>query len=273
MANYSPISYVPIDNHNNLKQLIPGDTQLVDAYYVSSNINILSYNINKAITYVNDVSKEISSYINTTSANLTTKINNVKDSSVKSSDIANIINESNDSVIVGTIIAFAGNNPPNDSYLLCDGSRIGTISGDIITTDYPELFNILSSNSNFISTNSEEQPEPVISVSSICVPDLKDRFIQGKSNNTNIGDKKEAGLPNITGSFSAANRLSTTPTAISGAFSETIEFRNAFTSDFTNDQCVRTTYMFDAHQSNAIYGVSETVQPPALILGYYIKAK
>lgn len=269
MANYSPISYEPIDNHNNLKQLIPGDTQLVDAYYVSANINILSYNINKAITYVNDLSKELSSYINTTSANLTTKINNVQNSSVKSSDIANIINESNDSVIVGTIIAFAGNNPPNDSYLLCDGTAIGTISGDIITTDYPELFKVLSSNSNFISTNSEEQPEPVISVSSICVPDLKDRFIQGKSANTNVGDKKEAGLPNITGSFSAHNGDSAQS---SGAISHTqgdqwvkygATIRGGYTFNFD----------LDASKSNAIYGASDIVQPPALILGYYIKAK
>lgn len=272
MANYSPISYVPIDNHNNLKQLIPGDTQLVDAYYVSSNINILSYNINKAITYVNDVSKEISSYINTTSANLTTKINNVKDSSVKSSDIANIINESSDSVIVGTIIAFAGNNPPNDSYLLCDGTAIGTISGDIITTDYPELFKILSSNNNFISTNSEEQPEPVISVSSICVPDLKDRFIQGKSANTNVGDKKEAGLPNITGTATSRSAwVDENDIIAEGALSLTTSTHRYVGGQI--EQTVTNTISIDASKSSSVYGKSNTVQPPALILGYYIKAK
>ena len=126
------------------------------------------------------------------------------------------------------------NEPKDYEYLLlCDGS---TISEE----NYPELVAVLGGTQ---------------------LPNLIDRFLQGSAT---AGTYKEAGLPNIEGSFKMtrvnASNVST------GAFSD---IENETNSDYnTGDNGV--TVSFNASKSNSIYGKSTTVQPPAFTTKIYI---
>ena len=126
------------------------------------------------------------------------------------------------------------NKPKDYEYLLlCDGS---TISEE----NYPELVAVLGGTQ---------------------LPNLIDRFLQGSAI---AGTYKEAGLPNIEGSFEMT-RVNTHNVS-TGAFSvsETIP-----DSDYMNgnDGVV---ISFNASKSNSIYGKSTTVQPPAFTTKIYI---
>ena len=126
------------------------------------------------------------------------------------------------------------NEPKDYEYLLlCDGS---TISEE----NYPELVAVLGGTQ---------------------LPNLIDRFLQGSAI---AGTYKEAGLPNIEGSFKMtrvnASYIST------GAFSD---IGNETNSDYnTGDKGI--TVYFNASKSNSIYGKSNTVQPPAFTTKIYI---
>ena len=84
--------------------------------------------------------------------------------------------------------------------------------------------------------------------------------------NGDLATVKEAGLPNITGQF---YHDTNTKNKVSGAFSYTSGNNQNLMNDApTNSGIV----YFDASKSNAIYGSSDTVQPPAVCLSYIIKA-
>lgn len=140
---------------------------------------------------------------------------------------------------IGTVLSFAGLNPPN-GYLFCDG-------GSYAVADYQDLYDVIG---NTYGGDGEY----------FNVPNLIDKFIQGSDTS---GTEKEAGLPNITGTVGSFE--SATPA--SGALYRV-----------TGGQCPsaghadRATTMFDASRSNVIYGNSDTVQPPALTMAYFIKA-
>ena len=98
------------------------------------------------------------------------------------------------------------------------------------------------------------------------LPNLVGRFAKG---GTTPGTVKEAGLPNITGTFRSG-------------YSQDEKVNNAFVGAFYDESMTNTrgaggietlgTTSFDASLSNAIYGAADTVQPPALTLLPCIKA-
>lgn len=112
-------------------------------------------------------------------------------------------------------------------------------------------------------------------------PNYRGRFLQGKSTGENIGKEKEAGLPNITGSMYRNTKYGPSwihnPT-VSGAFtlSSWAYGSRPFSSHVSSAEKgygdSRPMY-FDASYSNSIYGKSSTVQPPAVIVKYIIKAE
>ena len=144
---------------------------------------------------------------------------------------------------VGTIIAFSGNITPS-GYLLCTGATISR-------TTYSKLFEI-------IGTLYGEGDGST----TFAIPNLTDKFIQGSGT---AGAVIVAGLPNITGEF--GDILNVVANA-SGAFAK----KTAGTMPYGNINGGG--YMridFRASRSNFTYGNSDTVQPPALTMRYYIK--
>ena len=100
-----------------------------------------------------------------------------------------------------------------------------------------------------------------------------DRFLQGSSAG---GTYKEAGLPNITGYFYGINggfrKSGGEMPSDKGAFS-VYGIYYGFMDLGITDYYDGGIYKFDASRSNPIYGASETVQPPAMTVRYYIRAK
>ena len=91
-------------------------------------------------------------------------------------------------------------------------------------------------------------------------------FTEGTIDATVLGDLIEAGLPNITGSFQSIDYDFTSSN--SGAFSGTWSSGNRGTSSSGSlGTSVRT---FNASRSSSIYGNSNTVQPQAIEILYYI---
>lgn len=153
---------------------------------------------------------------------------------------------------IGTIIPFGSNNIPA-GYLICDGS-------EVLKTDYPELYGIIGNAFGTVTGSTKFK-----------IPDLRNKFIQGANSNT--GEIKEAGLPNITGttgdSYIYTNDTSTA--AVMGAF----VCGTVATASIKGDIASKTisSLQFNASRSNSIYGNSSTVQPPAVCINYIIKAK
>ena len=81
-----------------------------------------------------------------------------------------------------------------------------------------------------------------------------------------LGDYIQAGLPNITGTGTCAMRYDMGNPTFNGCFT------NVRNGSLGADEPVTTgkVYDFNASKSNAIYGASSTVQPPAIKVLYYI---
>ena len=92
------------------------------------------------------------------------------------------------------------------------------------------------------------------------------RVLQGASSSQTAGKTVEAGLPNIKGKFTANDITDnvTTPTT-SGALYATHDGAR----DASNGQNTGWSINFDASRSNAIYGKSNTVQPPAYLVNIW----
>ena len=153
-----------------------------------------------------------------------------------------------DATPVGTYISGAWETAPA-GYVMCDGSAISR-------TDYANLFACIG-----VKFGAGDGS------TTFNVPDLRDKTIQGRNANQNIGESLEAGLPNITGDIA----LSPLPSSVNA--------HGCFTSQSGGGQ--RAAYEargssevgadFNASKSNAIYGKSDTVQPPALVVNFAIK--
>lgn len=138
----------------------------------------------------------------------------------------------------GIIFPWVSNTTSPQNALECNGSTFSA-------TEYPKLYDLLGSTT---------------------LPDLRDRTLQGANTALNI---IEAGLPNITGSFYSYHGHS--------GYSE-----GAFYTPYGEVShldggaywfCNRGYIYFDASNSNAIYGKSTTVQPPAITVRWFIQAK
>ena len=152
---------------------------------------------------------------------------------------------------IGTVLSFAGLTPPN-GYLLCDGATYAV-------ADYQDLYDVIG---NIYGGDTEN----------FNVPNLIDKFVQGS---TTSGTEKEAGLPNITGEAwirvreggSTADSIEQTTGAFTRGSSHKYKRATAVADDSESKSL-----KIDASLSNAIYGNSDTVQPPALTMVYIIKA-
>ena len=149
---------------------------------------------------------------------------------------------------LGIILPYSANtlNPP-EGFLFCDGSAISRAM-------YPDLFALIG------ITYGEGDGSTTFNL-----PDLTDKFIEGSDT---AGTEYEAGLPNIEGDFGAARPRGVNNTlAPSGAI-----VGDSSTSVAAGSGIAPIALGFNASLSNAIYGNSNTVQPPALTMRYIIKA-
>lgn len=152
---------------------------------------------------------------------------------------------------IGSYIQFAGSQAPA-GFLVCNG-------GAISRTTYSALFAVIG------TTYGSGDGSTTFNL-----PNLTDRFLQGSSAS---GTVKDAGLPNIGGQiaftpgFVPPNgaRVYLGASSANGAFWQgnvqtcsNIDFVGAGTAALDADT------FFQASRSNAIYGNSSTVQPPAL---------
>lgn len=154
-----------------------------------------------------------------------------------------------------------------DGYVLLDGQALNT-------ADYPRLVKFLEDNNLILNYNDSHKagidfyytnPEKTV----FLIPDFIDKFIENDSTALN---RKNAGLPNITGSFKMSEPGATSWgrfTDTSGVFTADI---NGTTKSAGNSSVSGSTRLnFDASKSNSIYGKSSTVQPPAVTLIPIIK--
>lgn len=147
---------------------------------------------------------------------------------------------------IGTILPFAGGTIPY-GFLATNGAAVSR-------TTYSALFSAIG------TTYGSGDGSTTFNL-----PLIEDnRFLEFAST---AGTKKNAGLPNITGTF----RYDVYATDRTGAFStgSANDFRTGTSQTGTIGQDIQT--VFDASDSNSIYGGSTTVQPKSLTVRAIIK--
>ena len=131
--------------------------------------------------------------------------------------------------------------------------------------DYPNLVAYANNHSLWTSNPSSEPWKYGVGDGSttMVLPDYRNRVIQGG----NSAAIKQAGLPNITGSFryTRSDEYGFTVKNTVGAFSASTQSLTVKSTDGYNGSG-NNTVDFSANKSNSIYGASNTVQPPALQL-------
>ena len=162
-----------------------------------------------------------------------------------------------------------------DGYLIYNGQTVNR-------SDYPRLV-ALADKYNLWTTDQNSEPwkfgqgDGSITMT---MPKYKDRVIQGGE----TASKKEAGLPNITAQWIAQNytnandingdknsiQTNTEYMIKNGGAASVITWTDGKHADVIYrdyaGQTVQGTNKFNASKSNSIYGNSNTVQPPAIIL-------
>lgn len=179
-----------------------------------------------------------------------------------------------DCVPVGTIFPFASAQPPAGAYLL-NGQTIANCQ-----TLYPQFWTWLSAEAaagrvRTVADNAAFESELTAkgncgafvlnaggTAGAVRLPSVEYGFVMGAPG-PQIGQTLAAGLPNITGTFNAHTFTDT----VSGAFSNG---EDGTSGNYYNGATMPNT-VFDASDSNAIYGASSTVQPPAVRFAYCIK--
>jgi microcystin-dependent protein len=136
-----------------------------------------------------------------------------------------------------------------EGWLLCNGQAVSR-------TIYADLFAVIST--KFGSGNGS---------TTFNVPNYSGKFLQMNTSKS-IGDTIEAGLPNITGELTYYRNNA--PNNNKGAFSESKAISENYAGN-TSTNGLSVTPKFNASKSNSIYGKSNTVQPPASIVNYFIK--
>lgn len=147
----------------------------------------------------------------------------------------------------GEIVALMGIPKEQDYLLLCDGS---TISSSL----YPELVSVLGSNT---------------------LPNLISRFLEGSNTS---GQYKSAGLPNITGTVVQCPTFEYFKDGGQGSLTFDTFHRGINADSFGRGMLWQDYYSWfgeanirlDASKSDSIYGNSNTVQPNAMTVKYYI---
>lgn len=156
--------------------------------------------------------------------------------------------------LVGEIKWYAGQTIP-DGWLLCDGSAVSR-------EEYEDLYYAIGRNWGDGDGST-----------TFNLPNLIDRVAWG-TNEDGVGGYIDAGLPNITGSFVVkdANGNAAAIKNPTGAISTNEEIARTLGLYYNSGSFIASdTAKFDASKSNAIYGGSSTVQPPAAKLIPIIK--
>ncbi len=151
---------------------------------------------------------------------------------------------------VGTLFPYAADTvTPPTGFLFCNGQAVSR-------TMYPDLFSVLGTTWGAGDGST-----------TFNLPKSEDLVLQGASATNPVGTYLSAGLPNITGSIKAYGYV---PGATSGAISYTYYGSN--NSWGGTGSSTPTDITIDASRSSAIYGASDTVQPPAACVKFIIKA-
>lgn len=166
-----------------------------------------------------------------------------------------------------------------------DGNRVGDIvfrpvlhdgyikaNGATVTaSEYPRLLKFAQDNNLLVDSsawNSDKSKYVYDSgANTLKIPDAQGRVLQGTADTVK---SVEAGLPNILG-VTDIGGFSGTGTAPNGPFFNTVIASNITVATNIDAAANLETTAFDASRSNAIYGASTTVQPPALALIPQIK--
>ena len=130
-------------------------------------------------------------------------------------------------------------------WLLCNGQAVSR-------TDYKDLFEVIG------TTYGGGDGSTTFNI-----PNCSGKFLQMDTSKS-IGTNVVAGLPNITGTFDGNTDDGSTHKT--GPF-----YIHSTTGTGANGGSGAGVIGFDASRSNAIYGKSTTVQPPAMIVNYFIK--
>ena len=146
-------------------------------------------------------------------------------------------------VPAGTVIAFAANKAP-EGFLLCNGAAVSR-------TTYKVLFSAIGT--TYGKGNGS---------STFNLPNLTDKFIQGSGT---AGTVKAAGLPDH------KHYLTHTQTYYYIVEGSDTFFTTAYNTQYGELLDEGRGNIGNASESNAIYGKSTTVQPPALTMRFYIK--
>lgn len=182
---------------------------------------------------------------------------------------------------IGEIVA--SSIPLTDAGLhLLDGSLIngsGSYSGFVnyiagLRTDYPDLFETEANWQTAITTYGVCGKFVYDSVNNTVRLPKIEGFIEGTNIVSNIGSLVQAGLPDITGSVvnsSSDEELLTSADKVTatGAFTIGTKVNKTYGTTATADTGYDAFY-FNASNSNSIYGNSDTVQPQAIKVLYYI---
>ena len=158
-----------------------------------------------------------------------------------------------------------------------DGTPIGSIRGSLFLphgyikangatvnrADYPRLVKFIETNNLWTDDTSGNLGlfGKGDGSTTFVLPNYVGRMVTYKD--TGAGQTLDAGLPNITGKFYGIDD-GTNPYG-EGAFNP-VETTNTPVWWFNSDFRANRLYDFDASRSNAIYGSSDTVQPPAISL-------
>jgi hypothetical protein len=174
--------------------------------------------------------------------------------------------------------------PLNDAGLhLLDGSLI---SGDGIYSDFYDYIISLYNDYPQIFANEQDWQQNVSNFGvcgkfvfnttnrTVRLPKITG-FIEGTADSSALGDLVNAGLPNITGQFgviSSADNLWKANMSSSGAFYPVtvLSGKQWFAQAISNTNSDTNDTGFDASRSSSIYGNSNTVQPQAIKVFYYI---
>lgn len=174
--------------------------------------------------------------------------------SVPSADSTNWKAFSTGGLPVGFIAPYAGTGIA-EGWLDCDGSAVSR-------TMYPDLFTAIGTTWGVGDGST-----------TFNLPRSEDLVLQGASTTNPVGTYKQAGLPNIEGSIELTGSSYTMflgDTISNGALSTNSESRYRLGTQATTGT-LQSKLSFDASQSNAIYGASDTVQSPAACVRFMIK--
>lgn len=152
----------------------------------------------------------------------------------------------------------------HDGYIKANGATVKA-------SEYPRLLKFAQDNNLLVDSDTWNSDKSKYvydsSTDTLKIPDAQGRVLQGTADTVK---SVEAGLPNILGATDIGG-FSGTGTAPSGSFFNTVLSPNmTFATNVDANVNIETT-SFDASRSNAIYGKSTTVQPPALALIPQIK--